>query len=114
VKSELEALSGPSLPAIADDLGPARSYLSDTTRRFARSRGAIAGAVVIATIALAALCAPLLGHADPLAQDLAHQAQAPGAAHWMGTDKLGVTCSRASCTARASRCASGSLRSVSR
>jgi peptide/nickel transport system permease protein len=30
-----------------------------------------------------------LAGADPLAQNLDHQAQAPSAAHWFGTDKLG-------------------------
>jgi peptide/nickel transport system permease protein len=59
------------------------------TRRFIRSSGAIAGAIVIAIIALLALAAPLVAPQDPLAQNLAEAARAPSAAHWFGTDKLG-------------------------
>ncbi len=47
------------------------------------------GAAIILTIAFGALFAPLLTHADPLAQNLARQAGRPSLAHPMGTDKLG-------------------------
>jgi peptide/nickel transport system permease protein len=58
-------------------------------RRFRRSPGAIAGAVVVGLILLAAILAPLVAHQDPLAQALGDQSLPPSAAHWFGTDKLG-------------------------
>ena len=58
-------------------------------RRFVRSPGALAGAIVIATVAVVALAAPLIAPQDPLGQNLAEAARAPSAAHWFGTDKLG-------------------------
>ncbi len=58
-------------------------------RRFRRSPGAIAGAIVIGIILLAAICAPLVATQDPLAQALGNQSQPPSAAHLFGTDKLG-------------------------
>lgn len=59
------------------------------TRRWARSPGALAGAVVVALIVVLALAAPLVARYDPLAQDLSAAALPPSAAHWFGTDKLG-------------------------
>ena len=47
------------------------------------------GLVVVALIVFAAVFAPLLTHADPLAQNLNAQTLPPSWAHWMGTDKLG-------------------------
>jgi peptide/nickel transport system permease protein len=67
----------------------ARSSLVDVRRRLARTPGALIGAVVVGVIVLAALFAPWLAHADPLAQDLSRQTLAPSWAHPMGTDKEG-------------------------
>jgi peptide/nickel transport system permease protein len=79
-----------TLAAAAEDLGPAsRSYVSDVWRRLRRSPGAIFGLGIVAAIVLAALFAPLLAHADPLAQNLAQSQAPPSAEHWFGTDKLG-------------------------
>jgi peptide/nickel transport system permease protein len=66
-----------------------RSYAADTWRRFRRNPSALIGAAVVAVVLFMAFAAPLLARADPLAQDLAHQALAPSLAHPMGTDKLG-------------------------
>ena len=68
---------------------PARSFLADVWRSFRRTPGALAGAAIVALVLVVAIFAPLLAGADPLAQNLAGQAQAPSAAHWFGTDKLG-------------------------
>lgn len=56
-------------------------------RRFARNRGAVLGAAVVALLVLAALAGPLLT-ADPLAQPdpVRLQDRPPSAAHWLGTD----------------------------
>jgi peptide/nickel transport system permease protein len=50
---------------------------------------AVLGAIIIALLVLAAVFAPLIAIADPIAQDLPHRLQPPGANHWMGTDELG-------------------------
>jgi peptide/nickel transport system permease protein len=68
---------------------PGRSFVADVWRRLRRSPGALAGAGVVLAILLVAIGAPLLTHADPLAQDLAAQALPPGPGHPLGTDKLG-------------------------
>ena len=44
---------------------------------------------VITVFAIAAVVAPLVAPADPLAQVLASRLQPPSAAHWLGTDQLG-------------------------
>jgi len=66
-----------------------RSFGNDVWRRFRRAPGSLAGAAIIVAVAFVALAAPLIAGSDPLAQNLAQQAQAPSAAHWFGTDKLG-------------------------
>jgi len=66
-----------------------RTYVSDVWRRLRRSPGALIGLGVVALIVLAAVLAPFISPADPLAQDLAHQAARPSFQHLMGTDKLG-------------------------
>jgi peptide/nickel transport system permease protein len=68
---------------------PARSFAVDVWRRFSRAPGAVVGAVVIGTIVLLALFAPLVASSDPLGQNIVYGAHAPSAAHWFGTDKLG-------------------------
>jgi len=76
--------------ANADDaVAPARSALAAGWRRLRRSPGVLIGAAVVGIIAAAAVFAPLLAHADPLAQNLALQAAPPSLHHPMGTDKLG-------------------------
>jgi peptide/nickel transport system permease protein len=76
--------------AIAEaEFGASRGFVQDVWRRLRRTPGALIGALVVIGIALAALLAPVLAHADPLAQNLAQQAIPPGTAHLMGTDKLG-------------------------
>ncbi|HYZ16234.1 MAG TPA: ABC transporter permease [Candidatus Acidoferrum sp.] len=76
--------------AAAADLEPSsRSFGADVWRRFRRSGGALAGAAIVALIALLALSAPLVAPSDPLAQHIASGAQAPSASHPFGTDKLG-------------------------
>jgi peptide/nickel transport system permease protein len=67
----------------------ARSFLQDAFRRLRRSPGALIGAGVVLAIVLAAVAAPLLAPADPLAQNLGLAAVAPSPAHLFGTDKLG-------------------------
>ncbi|MDQ2680072.1 MAG: ABC transporter permease [Candidatus Eremiobacteraeota bacterium] len=79
-----------SLAAAAEELAPsARSYFGDVWLRLRRTPGALIGLAIVALIALAAIFAPLITHADPLAQNLANQTAHPSWQHFMGTDKLG-------------------------
>jgi ABC-type dipeptide/oligopeptide/nickel transport system permease subunit len=55
----------------------------------AGDRAALAGAIVVAAIALVALVGPSLLAHDPLRQDLLALNAPPSAAHWLGTDSLG-------------------------
>lgn len=48
-----------------------------------------ASALIIAALVVVAIAGPLLSPYDPNAVDLARRLQAPGAAHWLGTDHLG-------------------------
>jgi peptide/nickel transport system permease protein len=54
-----------------------------------RRRLVLAGAVVLAAIALLALFAPWLTPYDPMALKVLDRLQSPRAGHWFGTDELG-------------------------
>jgi ABC-type dipeptide/oligopeptide/nickel transport system permease subunit len=54
-----------------------------------RNRAALAGALLLAAIALACFVAPALLTLDPQGTAPALRHQAPSAAHWLGTDALG-------------------------
>lgn len=60
-----------------------------TVRRFLRHRLAVFGLVVILLFVLAALAAPWLAPADPLATSWSAIRKAPSAAHLFGTDENG-------------------------
>lgn len=49
----------------------------------------LAGGVIVAVLALAAVLAPWAAPFAPNAQDILSRMQGPGAAHWLGTDNLG-------------------------
>ncbi len=66
-----------------------RNFLFYALRRTVRTPGTVVGAVIVLGIVFLAIFAPLFAHADPLAQDLTVQTQAPSLRHLMGTDKLG-------------------------
>ncbi len=86
----VSSITPTELAAVAADPElPSRSFGADVWRRFRASGGALVGAAVVAAIVLLAVFAPLVAPHDPLGQDLATGAQAPSAAHWFGTDKLG-------------------------
>src|SRR5262245_56503645 len=58
-------------------------------RRFAANRRAVVGAVVLVSLALSALLAPVLAPYDPHEQRRGVVADPPSAAHPMGTDNFG-------------------------
>jgi peptide/nickel transport system permease protein len=66
-----------------------RADLLKGLRTLLRNPLTVCGVTVIALLMLVALFAPWVATHDPLAQDLAATLQAPGAAHWLGTDEFG-------------------------
>lgn len=86
------------LPTLADPAvaaGRSRREIVVTTRRLARNRMAMAGAIVYLTIALMALLAPVIAPHDPGAQQLLNRLKPPAmmdggsTQHLLGTDNLG-------------------------
>jgi len=75
--------------AAAEPLTTTRSYGVDVWIRLRRSPAAVAGLIIVVLLVLAATFAPLLAHADPLAQNIAAGPQHPSWQHPLGTDKLG-------------------------
>ncbi len=61
---------------------------SRPVRRFRRDPGAMIGLVLVFSLLLLALTAPLIA-GDPLRQNLSARLQAPGSEHLLGTDQLG-------------------------
>ncbi len=66
-----------------------REQRSLRARKFFRSRLAVAGAVIVLILALAAILAPVIAPADPLAQTVAKRLTAPGSEYLFGSDKMG-------------------------
>ncbi len=58
-------------------------------RELARGPLAVASAAYLATVVVLAIGASGLAPDAPATQDLAHVLSGPGAAHWLGTDRLG-------------------------
>jgi peptide/nickel transport system permease protein len=54
-----------------------------------RRRVVLAGAAILAVVALAAVLAPWIAPYDPMALKVLDRLQSPRAAHWFGTDELG-------------------------
>jgi peptide/nickel transport system permease protein len=54
-----------------------------------RRRLVLAGAIILAAVALLALFAPWLTPYDPMALKILDRLQSPRATHWFGTDELG-------------------------
>src|SRR3954452_18349025 len=54
-----------------------------------RRRVVLAGAAILAVVALAAVLAPWLAPYDPMALKVLDRLQSPRATHWFGTDELG-------------------------
>lgn len=68
-----------------------RSQLGSVCRRFAKSRTAMAGLVILVLLVLTALCCPLfLDYAqDVVGQNIRERLQTPNLAHPFGTDQYG-------------------------
>jgi peptide/nickel transport system permease protein len=57
--------------------------------RWYRTPNFVAGLVILGTLVVAALLAPLITHYDPVQQDLNNNLLGPSSQHWLGTDQLG-------------------------
>lgn len=58
-------------------------------RRVVRNPSTLVGGLLVLTLLVMALIAPLIATHDPMAQILTDRLQPPSAAHWLGTDQLG-------------------------
>ena len=83
--SLLPRRSGASLDRVAS----ASSLTRDALHRLWRNPGAIAGAVVLVTMILLAVFAPMIAPYDPIAQDSSAIRAAPSAKHLFGADNFG-------------------------
>lgn len=63
--------------------------LAAGSRRLMRNPLTLAGAAIVTLLLAVAAFAPWLATHDPYAQELSRALQAPGAAHWLGTDEFG-------------------------
>jgi len=68
---------------------PSRSPTVILLRKLFGRRIVLVGAAILALVALAALCAPLITPYDPMTLKILDRLQSPRAAHWFGTDELG-------------------------
>src|SRR5215216_6091032 len=66
-----------------------RTRRGERIRRLARNQLAVAGAVILAVVAFAALFAPYLSPEDPLEMNPTLLLQPPSARYWLGTDEFG-------------------------
>jgi ABC-type dipeptide/oligopeptide/nickel transport system permease subunit len=82
----VDALNAPT-PTAAEENGVFSR--SGVLRRLARDKVAVIAALLLATIGLAALFAPLVAPYDPYLTDLTKVMQPPSAEHWFGTDNTG-------------------------
>src|SRR5437764_5799865 len=75
--------------AIKAPLLPARGNASRAGAQMRHNRAALAGLVVIGTLAVAAIFAPFLAPYNPYTVSLDARLEPPGGAHVLGTDELG-------------------------
>ena len=68
---------------------PARSPSAILLRKLFRRKVVLAGAIILAVVALLALFAPWVTPYDPTQMKIVDRMQSPRAAHWFGTDELG-------------------------
>ena len=54
-----------------------------------RNGSLMAGIIIVGSLVLVAMLAPLIAPYDPIAQNLTQTLQSPSTAHWLGTDKFG-------------------------
>ncbi len=66
-----------------------RERLARVWRQLRRNRLSLIGSLIVASLALIALAAPLLGLSNPVKLNIPQRFLPPGPGHWFGTDQLG-------------------------
>ena len=82
-------MSSTTAPVMEAELVEGTSLWKDAWRRLRKNRMAVAGGTFIAVLVIASFVGPFLTGYSYEAQNLDYGAQAPSAAHWLGTDYLG-------------------------
>jgi peptide/nickel transport system permease protein len=82
---EIDAAGIQSFPASA----PAHSPMSMFVWRFRQNTKAMVGLVIVVSLILIAIFAPLIAPKDPLSGNLSASLASPGSDYWLGTDKNG-------------------------
>lgn len=77
-----------TIPSRLSASGGRRSSVRRFARRFARNRAAVAGALVLALLAVVAIIGPFLVR-DAAIQNVPQRLTPPNAEYWFGTDDLG-------------------------
>ena len=67
----------------------ALEWLAWLWRKVRRNRLSLIGSLIVMSLALVALSAPLLDLANPVKLNVPHRFLPPGPGHWFGTDQLG-------------------------
>jgi peptide/nickel transport system permease protein len=80
--STTDAIDVPPRPTWGEQLGR-------VWRQLRRNRLSLIGSVIVVSLLLVALAAPLLGLANPVKLNIAQRFLPPGPGHWFGTDQLG-------------------------
>jgi peptide/nickel transport system permease protein len=87
VTAAIPQLTG-TIPSQLSASGGRRSSVRRFARRFARNRAAVAGALVLALLAVVAIIGPFLVR-DAAIQNVPQRLTPPNAEYWFGTDDLG-------------------------
>ncbi len=66
-----------------------RERLARVWRQLRRNRLSLIGSLIVASLVLIALAAPLLGLSNPVKLNIPQRFLPPGPGHWFGTDQLG-------------------------
>jgi peptide/nickel transport system permease protein len=83
--SPVRATSAPDVP-MPPTFG---ERLARVFRQLRRNRLSLIGSVIVLSLLLVALAAPLLGLANPVKLNIPQRFLPPGPGHWFGTDQLG-------------------------
>ena len=82
VMSEMNSITIPPPPSALERLGR-------VWRKIGRNRLSLIGSLIVLSLALVALSAPLLDLASPVKLNISQRFLPPGPGHWFGTDQLG-------------------------
>jgi len=81
------AIEAPSIPIPAPPSGLER--LGRVWRQLRRNRLSLVGSLIVLSLVLVALAAPVLGLSNPVKLNIPQRFLPPGPGHWFGTDQLG-------------------------